>query len=156
MARFEIETEIHASREVCFDLARNIDFHLVSFSASGEKAVAGRVEGLIELGEEVTWRARHFGMTHLHTSRITEYDRPTHFRDSMTEGRFARFDHDHYFEDKDRSTIMRDVVDFAWPLGLLGRVANQLFLNRYLKKIITTHGINIKREAERKFSALRS
>ena len=40
-------------------------------ASSQERAVAGRMTGAIELGETVTWRARHFGYWWTLTSRIT-------------------------------------------------------------------------------------
>ena len=83
----------------CFDLSRDLDLHKASMSASGEEAVAGRTSGLIGLDEEVTWRAKHFGVMHEHSARITAYDRPRHFRDVMAKGRFKRFEHDHLFEE---------------------------------------------------------
>lgn len=57
--------------------------------------------GLLGLGDQVTWSARHFGWRWQLTSRINAYDRPRHFRDSMVWGAFKRFDHDHEFEQRD-------------------------------------------------------
>jgi hypothetical protein len=54
MAKFRIETPIAAPIEVCFDLARDIDFHTRSLEGTGERAVAGRTTGLIGLEESVT------------------------------------------------------------------------------------------------------
>lgn len=45
-----------------FDLARSIDAHTDSMAQSREEAVGGVRSGLISLGEEVTWRAWHFGV----------------------------------------------------------------------------------------------
>jgi ligand-binding SRPBCC domain-containing protein len=148
MSRLELETAIHAPRERCFDLSRDLDLHLRSMRASGERAIAGRLSGLIGDGEEVTWRAHHFGFTHEHCSRITAFDRPAHFRDSMVRGRFRRFEHDHYFEESGGVTLMRDVIDFASPLGVLGRVVDALFLARYLRRLIEARNRVIKDAAE--------
>ena len=148
MARFEVTTEISAPLASCFDLARDLDLHLRSMVHAGEQAIAGRTSGLIELGEEVTWRAKHFGLSHEHTSRITAFDRPHHFRDEMVNGRFKSFRHDHYFEATDAGTRMVDLLEFSSPLGLLGWVVDSLFLSRYLEKLIRERNAIIKREAE--------
>jgi ligand-binding SRPBCC domain-containing protein len=117
----EVVTDIYAPAELCFDLARDIDLHIESTAGTGEKAV-GRVQtGLIDLGEEVTWEATHFGIRQRLTSRITQFDRPWHFRDSQVRGAFRRFDHDHYFMVECGTTVMRDVFDYEPPLGLLGQ-----------------------------------
>jgi ligand-binding SRPBCC domain-containing protein len=146
--RFEVETTIRAPAALCFDLSRDLDLHLKSMERSGERAVAGRTSGLIGLGEEVTWEARHFGLKHRHCSRITAFAPPAHFRDSMVRGRFQRFEHDHYFAEREGLTVMRDVVEFASPLGLLGRLVDVLFLSRYLRRLIAARNQVIKAAAE--------
>src|SRR6185503_3739919 len=57
LPRIELCTRIEASPERCFDLSRDIDLHVRTMHASGERAVGGRTSGLIELGDSVTWRA---------------------------------------------------------------------------------------------------
>ncbi|MDV3308737.1 MAG: hypothetical protein LOY03_07970 [Cyclobacteriaceae bacterium] len=60
MPRIELTTIIHAPIERCFNLARSIDLHRPSVVGTKEEAVAGVTSGLIGMGEQVTWRARHF------------------------------------------------------------------------------------------------
>src|SRR5262245_31855607 len=98
MPTIELITIIAAPVERTFDLSRSIDLHTESTSATGERAVGGATSGLTGPGQEVTWRARHFGVWQSLTSRIVAFDRPAHFRDSMVRGAFRRFDHDHFFE----------------------------------------------------------
>ena len=43
----------------------------------------------MSLGQTVTWQARHFGLPFRMTSKITEYERPTHFVDEQVSGPFA-------------------------------------------------------------------
>ena len=148
MTRIELATEIGAPREVCFDLARDLDLHVRTMSHSGEQAVSGRTTGLIGLGEEVTWRARHFGVRHHHTSRITAFDRPSYFRDSMVAGRFKAFEHDHIFDILDGGTRIRDVLRFESPLGILGRCIDWLVLGRYLRRLLEERNRVIRAEAE--------
>src|SRR5205823_4593592 len=110
--------------------------------------VAGLTTRLISLGEEVTWRARHFGIWQELTSRITQYNRPHHFRDSLVRGAFRRFDHDHFFETDGRTTTMKDVFDFESPFGIFGRVVNHLVLKRYMHRLLETRNQIIKEVAE--------
>ncbi len=150
MASIELVTEIKAPRERCFDLSRDIDLHLRSMSRSGEKAIAGRMTGMLGPEEEVTWRARHFGVVHLHRSRITAFKRPDYFRDSMVTGRFKRFEHDHFFAPSTTGgTRMRDVVEFESPFGVLGKLVDRLLMARYLATLITERNRVIRAEAER-------
>ncbi len=149
MARLELITTIRAPAQRCFDLARDIDLHVRSMTPSGETAVAGRTSGLIGMGEEVTWRARHFGVMHEHCSRITAFEPPGHFRDSMVRGRFRLFEHDHFFvESEPGVTVMRDVIHFASPLGLVGAIVDVLFMSAYLHDLIGARNAVVKQAAE--------
>lgn len=132
-----IEMWIDAPPERCFDAARDLDLHVVSMQHTSERAVAGKTTGLIELDEEVTWRGRHFGVTQHFTSRITAFDRPHHFRDEMQKGAFRSFVHDHYFAGENGGTKMTDMLVFSAPLGVLGVVAEKLFLRRYMERLLT-------------------
>jgi ligand-binding SRPBCC domain-containing protein len=148
MAAFRIVTTIKAPIELCFDLARDIDLHLRSQADAAERAVAGRTSGLIELGESVTWEARHLGVRQQFTSCITAFERPRHFRDEMVRGAFRSFAHDHWFEEQGGATVMIDDVLFRSPLGLLGRAIDAVVLSGYLRRLIAARGEAIRREAE--------
>ncbi|HWZ33568.1 MAG TPA: SRPBCC family protein [Bryobacteraceae bacterium] len=143
-------TTIRAPQDLCFDLARSVDLHIESMSATGETAVAGVTRGLIGLNEEVTWEATHFLVRQRLTSRITAFDRPSHFRDSQVRGAFRRFDHDHFFASADGGTQMTDVFDYTSPFGLLGILADHILLERYMRALIARRAEAIKAEAERR------
>jgi ligand-binding SRPBCC domain-containing protein len=143
-----IETFIAAPPERCFDAARDLDLHVKSMAGTGERAVGGRTSGLIELGEEVTWRARHFLITQHFTSKITAFDRPRHFQDSMQLGAFRSFVHDHTFEARGGGTLMTDTLAFSAPLGVLGWLAEVLVLRRYLTRLLETRAEIIKAAVE--------
>ena len=145
----ETVTDIRAPIEACFDLARDISFHVRSLEHTNERAIAGRTEGLIELGEAVTWQAKHLFLTRRMTVQITAMDRPTHFRDEQTNGPFKHFVHDHFFEDLDEDmTRMHDVISFASPFGLIGKCVDSAYLTHYIKRLIETRSHQIKLELE--------
>jgi ligand-binding SRPBCC domain-containing protein len=123
-----LQTTIEAPIARCFDLARSIDFHLHSVSSTKEQAVSGVTSGLIGAGQQVQWRARHFGLWLHMTVAITEMNRPAHFQDAMIKGPFRHFRHDHTFTQRDQSTLMVDRVEFASPVPILGSLADSLFL----------------------------
>jgi ligand-binding SRPBCC domain-containing protein len=144
----DIATRINAPIQRVFDLSRSVDLHTASTAQTAERAVAGVTSGLIALGQEVTWRARHFGIWQNLTSRITAFEPPSYFRDSLVRGAFRRFDHDHFFSEQGDITVMRDVFDYESPLGVLGRMADRLFLKRYMKQLLVTRNAVIKAAAE--------
>lgn len=136
LTTIELESRLSVPIEVAFDLARSVDAHLLSAAETGEEVVAGKTTGLLELGDEITWRARHLGVRQELTSRITAFDRPRWFRDSMVRGAFARFDHDHVFEPASGGTRMVDRFDFTSPLGPIGRLVDLVFLGGYMRRFL--------------------
>jgi hypothetical protein len=56
MPRIEIETKIKAGNYIVFDLSRSIDLHKTCTKHTNETAIAGKMSGLIGLGESVTWK----------------------------------------------------------------------------------------------------
>ena len=143
-----IDTWIRAGLEECFDAARDLDLHVTSLAHTNERAIAGRTSGLIDLGEEVTWRGRHFGVYQRFTSRITAFERPYYFQDSMQRGAFASFVHDHYFTSQGDGTSMKDVLVFAAPFGILGRFAEKAVLRSYLDRLLRSRAEAIKEAVE--------
>lgn len=148
MSRLCLVTMIKASAGYCYDVARDIDVHLGSMQSCNEAAIGGVTSGLIGPGEEVTWRARHFGITWRMTSKITEYERPARFVDEMQQGPFACFRHEHLFEQQDETTTMVDVIDYQLPLGPLGAIANAMFMGRYLRRLLEDRNGHVRATAE--------
>jgi ligand-binding SRPBCC domain-containing protein len=143
-----LHTRINAPLEICFDLARSIDLHQESMKHTGEQAVAGITEGLIELGESVTWKARHFGIVMKLTSRITEFSFPDMFVDEMVDGPFHTIKHRHIFQVKEGYTLMVDEFEYKSPLDILGKVADLVFLKSYMKKLLNQRNHILKDIAE--------
>jgi ligand-binding SRPBCC domain-containing protein len=119
---------------------------------SGERVVGGVTSGRMTLGDTVTWQARHLGVRRRMTSLISAYEPPGYFVDEQVAGPFKRWHHAHHFEpDGAGGTVMRDIVDFAAPLGPLGFVAELLVLNRYMVRRIRirirNHNVKVAAEA---------
>jgi len=149
MPTIRLSTFIHAPCSVVFDLSRSIDLHQVSTKATHETVIAGRMSGLIELGESVTWRAKHFGIYQKLTSKITPFKKPDSFIDEMVAGAFKSFKHEHIFEQKEEGTNMIDIFHYVSPLGILGKIADLLFLKRYMENLLVNRNLTIKEYAEK-------
>ncbi|GAA1493903.1 SRPBCC family protein [Curtobacterium herbarum] len=135
-AAFRIVTDLPVPPERAFALSLDIGAHLRSMAATGEQAIAGTTDGLIGIGESVTWRARHFGIVWRMTNEITALEAPHAFVDEQVRGPFARFRHHHRFEATPTGTRMVDEITFRAPFGVLGRIAEGLVLRRYLMRLI--------------------
>ncbi|MFC4062354.1 SRPBCC family protein [Planomonospora corallina] len=149
MPGFEIVTHVMAPPERVFDLSLDVEVHTASMAGSSEEPVAGVTSGGLRPGDTVTWRARHFGVLWRMTSVISAYDRPGYFVDEQVSGPFKRWHHAHHFESDDHGdTMMIDVVEFAAPLGPLGKVAEILALRSYMPDLIRVRNRYIKQVAE--------
>ncbi|OPH60346.1 cell division protein [Paenibacillus ferrarius] len=148
MPIIKTELHIHAPIETCFDMARSIDIHAQSTSQTNERAVGGVTSGLIECGQTVTWEAVHFGVKQRLTAKITEMDYPLRFVDEQVRGAFKRFRHTHEFYTTENGTQMIDVFDYTSPMGWLGKLADVLFLQRYMKGFLIKRNMYIKKVAE--------
>jgi len=119
-----------------------------SVSSTKEQAIGGTTSGLIGPGQQVQWRARHFGLWFLMTVAITEMNRPSHFQDAMVQGPFRYFRHDHTFTQQNGGTLMIDRVEFGSPVPALGFLADVLFLRQYLKHFLQIRNRALKAAAE--------
>jgi len=148
MPIIRLETHINAPIVRVFDLARSIDLHKLSTRGTHEEAIAGRTSGLIELGETVTWRAKHFGVYQNLTVEITKFEKPHLFEDIMLSGTFKKMKHNHRFKEETSETIMIDEFEFISPLGPLGKIADSFFLKSYMKRFLVSKNKVLKKIAE--------
>ncbi len=148
MPKIILTTTIKADKLIVFDLARSIDLHKISTENTKETAISGRTSGLICLNESVVWRAKHFGFYHILTSKITAYNFPNYFTDEMVTGIFKSFKHEHHFKDIHGVTVMTDIFSFVSPFGILGKLANYLFLKKYMTNFLRDRNQVIKEFAE--------
>ncbi len=139
---------INAPQEICFDLARNVEVHTKTTSHTNERAVGGVTEGLLEEGDTVTWEATHFCIRQRLTAKIVSMERPNQFKDTMVKGAFHSFNHTHDFLKVPEGTLMIDTFDYKSPFGILGILADKLFLERYMKRFIITRSMELKKIAE--------
>jgi ligand-binding SRPBCC domain-containing protein len=148
MTTINLSTKIKASKQVIFDLSRNIDVHKLSTAKSNESAIDGITSGLINKGETVTWRGKHFGIYLTHRSIISAMEIPTYFVDEMIEGKFKSFKHEHSFIDGKGIVMMIDKIQYQTPYGIFGKIFDILFLKKHLTNFISERNKVLKDLAE--------
>ena len=151
MIRIDETTLIHAPIERCFDLSRSVEVHLLANVHSGEQAMAlgGITSGLVGLSQEVTWRAKHFGVWQTLTSKTTAMEPPRYFQVTMVRGIFRFMQADHLFRSvKPGITEMTDRFCIAAPLPVLGPIAEAIFLRRYMLGLLRERNAVIRQVAE--------
>jgi ligand-binding SRPBCC domain-containing protein len=149
MPCIRLETSINAPIETVFDLARDLDVHSQTVPQTRERAWGSSDGRLVGPGDRLTFEATHFGVRQRLVSQVTAFERPTLFADEMLQGTFRSLRHTHTFQSTpDGGTLMCDILEFTSPLGLLGRLADFLFLTRYMERFLRTRNAHLKRIAE--------
>jgi ligand-binding SRPBCC domain-containing protein len=143
-----LETEINAPAERCFDLVRDIRVHTETTMETREKAVAGVTDGMIGLGQTVTFEGTHFGIRQRLTVKVVEFERPRLFVDEMIEGTFTTFKHIHEFLPLGEGTLMKDTLIWVSPFGIAGRIADTLFIQPHLRTLVSNRNKKLKKLAE--------
>ena len=68
-------------------------------------------------------------------SLITDYDPPKKFVDEQLKGPYSYWHHTHTFKAVDKGVEMNDVVRYAIPMGIIGRIMHSIWIKRDLNKI---------------------
>lgn len=153
MTTIHLTTIIKAPIEIVFNNSRNIDLHQQSASQTNEKAIAGRTSGLIEKGETVTWKGKHFGFYIQHQSIISEMHLYAYFVDEQLKGYFKSFKHQHFFEEKNGVTIMQDILQYETPFGIFGKLFDLVFLKKHLVQFLLYRNEVLKTSSEKQFKS---
>jgi ligand-binding SRPBCC domain-containing protein len=148
MPTIHLTTFIAAPPNVVFDLSRHIGLHKQSMSAYREEAVAGTRFRLIEKDETVTWQAKHLFKNRLLRVKVSEMRKSEMFMDEQLQGDFKMMKHEHYFKPCDNGTILIDLFHFESPYGLIGKWFNNLYLTKYLRRLLEQRNSTIKEYAE--------
>ncbi|GAL68669.1 SRPBCC family protein [Jejuia pallidilutea] len=148
MTLVEVHTEINADLQTCFDLARDVDFYQNSLEKPNEIPITGKISGLVEKGDYVTWETNHLILTQHLTLKVTEFVNPVLFVDEMVKGDFKYYRHEHIFKGNANKTLMTDRFYFEPPYGIIGKLFNKIFLEEYMRKLLIARNKALKIKAE--------
>jgi len=138
--------EVHAPIERCFALSTHLAVVEMTLAM---RPVRGRLTGAVSGGDRVRWRGWKWGLPHVHESLIEAFNPPELFRDRMTTGRFASFEHDHELKRQlDGSVLLRDEVRFSMRWGAAGLMVGRSIVLPHIRKLMRERFALIKRLAE--------
>lgn len=86
-------------------------------------------------GARIDYALSLFAIPFTWRTRITVWEPGVRFVDEQESGPYALWRHTHAFEADGGATTMHDVVEYALPLGPLGRVAHRAFVRRTIERI---------------------
>ena len=102
-------------------------------------------------GAEFDYTIRWFGIPLPWKSRIEGYRPPEAFTDIQTIGPYRSWSHLHTFEEAPSGTIMRDIVTYRVPFGLLGGAVHAIAVKRQLEHIFQYRAVRIDEWARGEF-----
>ena len=76
------------------------------------------------LGLKMTW-----------VTEITHIREKAYFVDEQRVGPYSIWHHEHQIKSIDGGVLMTDIVSYKPPFGILGSIANELFIRKQLKAI---------------------
>ncbi len=99
----------------------------IQYVSGGEKTYAGqliRYKVQAIPGIKMDW-----------VTEITHVQEPTYFVDEQRFGPYALWHHQHHFNEVPGGVEMTDEVNYAIPFGILGRLANFIFVGQEVNRI---------------------
>ena len=114
----------------------------VKFEISSPVAGVEMYEGMV-----IQYRVTPFpGFSTDWVTEITQIKHHQHFIDDQRVGPFALWHHQHHFRAlDDRTTEMTDILHYQAPLGILGTIADRLFVHQQVKQIFSAREVAIAR-----------
>lgn len=87
-------------------------------------------------GQIINYKVRPaFGIAVRWTTEITHCEKSKYFVDEQRFGPYSFWHHKHFFEVRDGGVLATDIVDYALPFGILGRLVHALFVKKKLEAI---------------------
>ena len=77
---------------------------------------------IMKEGAVFDYKIKLFGLPSRWTTLIEHYDPPYKFTDIQLKGPYSFWHHQHIFEEKSGVTVMKDIVNYEMPFGLLGKL----------------------------------
>ncbi len=68
-------------------------------------------------------------------TEITYIKDHQYFIDEQRFGPYALWHHEHHFEERDGGVLMRDLLHYKVPYGLIGTIADAIFVNNKVDQI---------------------
>lgn len=136
MHRIVAETWINAPLEETWNFFSDPKNLLKLTPAEMKMRVKGEIPDKMYAGMTISYTVSPlFGIPLSWTSKINQVVEGHYFTDDMIEGPFAVWHHQHFFEEQGGGTLVKDIVDYKAPLGILGRLVQPILVKPRVEDI---------------------
>jgi ligand-binding SRPBCC domain-containing protein len=102
----------------------------------GFKISTKDLPGKIRKGLIIEYRIKPLlGISMRWVTEITDVKEGKYFVDEQKRGPYSYWRHQHFIEKAENGVLMTDIVTYKPPFGLLGNIANWLFIGNRLREI---------------------
>jgi|ERR1051326_478637 ligand-binding SRPBCC domain-containing protein len=143
MPRFEKASVIKARADQLFEFFLDPN-NLGKISPPSLEIIEIRATTPLTKGSQFSLKARKGRMRIDWDGRVIELERPRLMVDEQTRGPFRRFVHIHRFRDIGDHTMLIDEVEYETRSGLLGKLANVLFIRRQMREMFEHRHLRLK------------
>ena len=101
--------------------------------------ITSKVENKAYQGQIITYKVSPFPLVKMNwVTEITAVKEKEFFIDEQRFGPYSMWHHEHYFEElPNGNTLIKDKVSYKIPLGILGHIAQVLFIKKQLNAIFS-------------------
>ena len=85
------------------------------------------------------------GIKNIWVTEITHLRENEFFVDEQRIGPYSLWHHQHFIEPLEKGVLMKDIITYKPPLGIIGAIANALIIEEKLKKIFDYRRIAIEK-----------
>jgi ligand-binding SRPBCC domain-containing protein len=111
---------------------KEMDFKVTSDNNADTKIYAGMI---------ITYKVSPvFGIKMNWMTEITHVKEGEYFVDEQRFGPYALWHHEHHFKTIKGGVLMNDILNYAIPYGIIGRMSNTLLVGNQIKKIFSYRG----------------
>jgi ligand-binding SRPBCC domain-containing protein len=111
------------------------------------KVTSGAIAGPMYPGMIITYIIRPvLGIPVRWMTEITQVKEREYFIDEQRIGPYRFWHHQHRLTETEQGVLMTDIVTYAPPLGVIGTIANNLFIKKQLKGIFDFRTTAIEKE----------
>lgn len=145
MAIFQHSTVIPASQQELFDHL----FHSENWENGVPPVLSAELidKQPIRIGTILKWRVSRFGVSHVWLLRVSDFIPNNLVILTQSIGFFDRWVHTQTLKEHgDGQTLLTDIIEYEMPLGILGRLGDDLFFRKDLKNLIEARHESIAKE----------
>ncbi len=101
-------------------------------------------EGKMYPGHIISYKVKPVaGIPVLWVTEITHVEEGKFFVDEQRIGPYRMWHHEHHFKQVEEGIEMTDIVSYALPMGILGKLAHAIFVGKKVKSIFDHRGLVI-------------